>query len=148
MNASTAINTYARVGLESSVTSADPHRLISMLYQGALLAVANAKASLLHHDVAAKGESISKAIMIINDGLNASLDRSVGGDLALNLGALYDYMCSRLLQANLKNDAAALDEVSTLLNDLKSAWDSIRQNAKVSTPPAPARSAAQLYGKV
>lgn len=132
MSATSAINTYNRVGIESGVGTADPHQLISMLYQGALLAIANAKNSILRKDIATKGASISKAIMIIDEGLNACLDKDAGGELAHNLAALYDYMSIRLLTANLKNDIAGLDEVARLLADLKQAWDSIRQ--LVTTP--------------
>ncbi len=126
MHATTAINAYQRVGVESGVASADPHKLISMLYQGALLAIANAKSSIARKDIPAKGKAISHAITIIDEGLNASLDKKVGGELAQNLSALYEYMGTRLLTANIKNDVAALDEVSRLLTDLKSAWDDIR----------------------
>lgn len=129
MNATTAIKAYAKVGVESGALAADPHKLISMLYQGALLAIANAKNGILRKDIPAKGAAISKAIAIIDDGLNASLDKNVGGDLAQNLSSLYSYMSLRLVDANLKNDMAVLDEVARLLNDLKGAWDSIRQPA-------------------
>lgn len=129
MNASLAIKAYTNVGVESNVIAADPHRLISMLYQGALLAIANAKNAIQRKDIPAKCAAISKALLIIDEGLNASLDKKVGGELAENLSSLYNYMCSRLAQANLKNDVAALDEVSTLLADLKGAWDNIRPSA-------------------
>lgn len=133
MNATTASKAYAKVGVESGVVSADPHKLISMLYQGALLAIAGAKNGIMRKDIPAKGVAISKAISIIDEGLNASLDKKVGGPLAQNLSALYEYMCTRLIVANLNNDMAALDEVARLLNDLKGAWDGIRQQT-----PAPA----------
>src|SRR3990172_3215376 len=110
MNATTAIRTYNRIGVETGVTAADPHKLVSMLYQGALLAIANAKNGILHNDIPAKGAAISKAIAIIDEGLNASLDKNVGGSLARNLSSLYEYMCTRLLAATLKNDMAALDD--------------------------------------
>ena len=90
MNARTAINTYAKVGVESGVAAADPHKLIAMLYQGALLAIANARNAILRKDIAGKGAAISKAILIIEEGLNTSLDRQVGGDLAKNLADPYD----------------------------------------------------------
>ena len=138
MNATTAIQAYARVEVESGVSAADPHKLISMLYQGALQAIANAKNGILRKDIPAKGAAISKAILIIDDGLKASLDKEVGGDLAQNLAALYDYMTSRLLVANMNNDVAALDEVARLLTDLKGAWDSIRPTGAAASAPAPA----------
>lgn len=156
MNTATAIKAYAKVGVESGVSAADPHKLISMLYQGALLAIANAKNGIMRKDIPAKGAAISKAILIIDDGLKASLDKDVGGELAQNLASLYDYMTSRLLAANMKNDMAALDEVARLLTDLKGAWDSIRPTgaapaaAPAAAPqPAAASNKVQLaYGRV
>ena len=141
MNASAAIRAYNKVGVESGVTAADPHKLIAMLYQGALLAIANAKNGILRNDIPAKGKAISHAILIIDNGLNASLDKEVGGDLALNLSALYDYMSKRLLTANMNNDMAALDEVAHLLTDLKGSWEEIRQPAIL--PSLPAKRTAQ-----
>ncbi|MDO8349881.1 MAG: flagellar export chaperone FliS [Gallionella sp.] len=141
MYAKAAISAYNKVGVESGVTAADPHKLISMLYQGAMLAIANAKNGILRKDIAAKGKAISHAILIIDSGLNASLNKEVGGPLALNLSALYDYMSTRLLVANMNNDMEALDEVSRLLTDLKEAWESIRQPAAL--PAVPSAQAAQ-----
>ena len=150
MNANTALKAYAKVGVESGVVAADPHKLISMLYQGALLAIANAKNAILRKDIAAKGLAISKAIAIIEDGLIVSLDKKAGGELAQNLASLYEYMCACLISANLKNDMAALDEVARLLNDLKGAWDSIRQPAAAPvSAPAPQQAAqAKTANKV
>ncbi|HXU93655.1 MAG TPA: flagellar export chaperone FliS [Gallionella sp.] len=138
MYAATAIKAYTKVGVESGVTAADPHKLISMLYQGALLAISNAKNGIIRKDIPAKGAAISQAILIIDDGLKACLDKNVGGELAHNLASLYDYMTSRLLTANMSNDMAALDEVAGLLTDLKGAWDSIRPGAGAASAAAPA----------
>lgn len=156
MNAATAINTYANVGLETSVTTADPHKLILLLYQGALLAISSAKNNMLRNEIAAKGKHISHAIMIIEEGLKASLDKNAGGELAQNLSALYEYMSQRLLVANLKNDVAALDEVSRLLSELKGAWEAIRpvvapeqaEAAPTPQPAEPAKPAALTYGRM
>lgn len=146
MNATTAINTYTKIRLESGVAAADPHKLICMLYEGALLAIANAKNGMLHKDIPAKGAAISKALAIIDEGLNASLDKSVGGDLAHKLSSLYEYMIMRLITANLKNDRAILDEVASMLTDLKEAWDSIRPHAAPTTAlPKPAPSVQLAY---
>jgi flagellar protein FliS len=141
ITASKATSAYATVSLESSVVGADPHQLIAMLYQGALLAIANAKNAILRKDVPAKVKAITHAIRIINEGLKASLDKNVGGDLALDLDALYDYMCLTLVNANLKNDINALDEVTRLLSEIKGAWDSIR---KQNVMPMPAQPPAQM----
>lgn len=138
MNANSAVNAYTKVGVESSVVAADPHKLILMLYQGALLSIASAKNSMLRKDIPAKGKSISQAISIINDGLRASLDLKVGGDLAKNLADLYEYMGTRLVIANVKNDPAILEEVSGLLLELRGAWESIRQTEQAQRPQPPA----------
>jgi flagellar protein FliS len=96
-----------------------------MLFDGALLCVASARQHMDTQNIAAKGENISKAINIITNGLKASLDMAAGGELSERLAALYDYMCERLLLANMKNNPAVLDEVRNLLHELKSAWEGI-----------------------
>ena len=68
---------------------------------------------------------LGKAIRIVEEGLKASLDRGAGGALAQQLSTLYDYIALRLLQANLRNDADALAEVTRLLDDLRTAWAQI-----------------------
>jgi flagellar protein FliS len=98
-----------------------------MLFDGALLAINSAAISMANGDIAAKGSSISKAIEIVTFGLKASLDGEAGGELALRLGALYDYMCQRMFFANASNNGAALNEVSGLLADLREAWAQMGQ---------------------
>jgi len=130
------VNAYANVGLETGIASASPHKLIVMLYDGALVALLSAKTNIAANNIAAKGLAISKAISIIDNGLRASLDKNAGGDIAANLDALYDYMSRRLLHANLKNDVQILDEVHGLLADLRGAWVEIGD--KVGQPQAAA----------
>lgn len=120
---------YTKVGVETGVGNADPHALILMLFDGALLAINSAAIAMAKGEVATKGQNISKAIEIITYGLKASLDAEAGGQLADRLGALYDYMCERLLFANLHNSDAILSEVASLLRDLKDAWENIGSNA-------------------
>lgn len=116
---------YAKVGVEVAVESADPHHLILMLFDGAISAIALAKFQMLNTQIPEKGANISKAISIITDGLKASLDMKAGGELAERLDALYDYMAQRLIWANLKNETGPLDEVSGLLTELRDAWAQI-----------------------
>jgi flagellar protein FliS len=134
------VNAYANVGLETGIAAASPHKLIVMLYDGALVALLGAKNSMAAGNIAAKGSSISKAITIIDNGLRASLDKEAGGEIAANLDALYDYMSRRLLQANLKNDAGIVDEVHRLLADLRGAWVTIGE--KLAQPAATSAGAA------
>jgi flagellar protein FliS len=138
----TGANAYANVGLETGIASASPHKLIVMLYDGALVALLSAKTNIATGNIAAKGTAISKAITIIDNGLRASLDKEAGGEIAANLDSLYDYMSRRLLHANLKNDVPAIEEVHRLLSDLREAWVSIDQ--KAGQPAAAAIPAAML----
>src|SRR5512135_1441773 len=154
MSAKNALKAYNNVGVETTVDTADSHKLISMLYQGALLAIANAKNAMLRKDIPAKGKAITHAIRIIGEGLQASLDKKVGGKLALDLDALYDYMSLRLVEASAKNDTAILDEVSGLLTEIKGAWDSIRPAnsaampaAQPTQPAATNKQPALVYGR-
>lgn len=117
-----AVNKY-KLGVVAEVEEASPHRLIQMLYEGALQRIAIGKGAMQRKEIALKGQSISHAIAIVG-GLRSSLDLSQG-EIAVNLDNLYEYMERRLLEANLKNDAEVLDEVSGLLKDIKSAWDAI-----------------------
>lgn len=134
-----AVTAYSRVGTETGVMTANPHQLVLMLYEGALLALADAKLHMTRRETAAKGQSISKAIMIIESGLRASLDVEAGDKLGEHLAALYDYMCDRLLRANLHNRPEIIDEVSRLLGELRGAWEQIRP----APPAAPAPGATR-----
>jgi flagellar secretion chaperone FliS len=123
-------NAYAKVSVETGVMAASPHKLIVMLFDGAISSIVTAQMQLKASNIAGKGQSISKAISIIDDGLRASLDKKVGGEIALSLDALYEYMSQQLLLANLRNDMEKLDEVQRLLNDLKGAWLAIEPVAQ------------------
>ncbi|MES2319318.1 MAG: flagellar export chaperone FliS [Pseudomonadota bacterium] len=134
-------NAYAKVGLETGVVAASPHKLILMLLEGAMAAITAAAAHMQAGQIEKKGNAISKAIMIIENGMRASLDKKAGGEIATSLDSLYDYMGRRLLLANISNDQAILTEVHGLLADIKSAWEEIGN--KVSAPAAePVRRAA------
>jgi len=122
LSATSAAQAYARIGLETGVAAASPQALIVMLYDGALGAIADAKAHLSAGQPGLKGRALGKAIAIVGEGLRASLDTSRGGTIAQHLAELYDYVERRLLQANVDNDCGALDEVSALLSDLRGAW--------------------------
>lgn len=136
-------NAYAKVGIETGVVAASPHGLITMLFDGAIIAIGTGLQEMKAGNVAAKGKAISKAITIIDSGLRASLDKNAGGEIAANLDGLYEYLSARLLTANLKNQPEILEEVLTLLKDLKGAWDAIGSTpGSAPQPQAPAQPAA------
>ncbi|WP_151994292.1 flagellar export chaperone FliS [Buttiauxella massiliensis] len=116
---------YAQIGVESAVMSASPHQLIVLLFDGALSALVRARLFMQQGELAAKGEALSKAINIIDNGLKAGLDNEKGGEIAANLSSLYDYMIRRLMLANLRNDVAIIEEVEGLLTNIADAWKQI-----------------------
>jgi flagellar protein FliS len=119
-----ALEGYGRGAVESEVNYASPYRIIQMLMEGALSKLATAKGCISRNDIAEKSRQITWGMNIIQ-GLRTSLDAEKGGDVASNLDALYEYMGRRLLEANMNNDIAILDEVMALLQEIKAGWDDI-----------------------
>lgn len=124
MNNHQAINQYQQVGSHSSINDASPHQLIALLVNSALTRLSTAKGCIERKDHSGKGTQIGKSIDIIT-GLQSSLDKESGGDISANLDALYDYMIRRLSKASLNNDMGIVDEVISLLKEIKEGWDSI-----------------------
>ncbi|MBN7120199.1 MAG: flagellar export chaperone FliS [Erwinia billingiae] len=125
MYSASGTKAYAKIGVESAVMSATSDQLVTMLFDGALSALVRARLFLLDGNIAGKGESLSKAINIIENGLKQGLDENKGDELADNLASLYRYMVHRLLKANLHNDAEAILEVETLLRNIADAWKEV-----------------------
>jgi len=120
-----ASKSYAALDLETSINCASPHKLILMLYEGAIASLYRARVCMQESRIPEKGKEISRAISIIDEGLAACLDEEKGGDIAKNLASLYAYMSGRLMQANLENKLEFIDEVMKLLGDLRGAWEQI-----------------------
>lgn len=118
---------YQAIEAQTGMEGANPHRLIQFLLEGALEHLAIAKGHMERRTIPAKGLHISRAIAIV-DALRGSLDHDKGGELAVNLAMLYDYMERQLLQANRQNSAALLDEVAQLIIEIKKGWDAIPES--------------------
>ncbi|SFU20181.1 flagellar protein FliS [Kosakonia arachidis] len=116
---------YAQVSLESKLAGASPHQLISMLFDGARSAILRAKIYFEDGKVAKRGEMISKAINIIDNGLRASLDHKKGMEIAADLERLYEYISRLLMQANLHSDVAKLEQAAKLITDISETWEAI-----------------------
>ena len=120
----TGVAQYGQVAVAAEVAYASPHRLVQVLMEGALDKVAAAKGQVGRRDLEGKSRNISWAVSIIK-GLRNALDHQQGGEIAANLDDLYDYLCRRLVQANNANDLSILEEVSSLLGEVKAGWDAI-----------------------
>ncbi len=128
MYGSQGVQAYAQVDLQSRVQSASPHQLVTMLFDGAHSALVRARILMEKGDVAARGQAITKAINIIDNGLRASLDHEKGGEISLDLEQLYDYMTRSLMRANLHNEIDTLLHVDELLMGISDAWKQIAPN--------------------
>jgi len=124
-------NSYKTIGLETSVMGANPHQLVGLLFDALQQSLAAAKGAILNGDISAKARAIGRAVRILEEGLKAGLDAERGGDLAANLRSLYDYCILKVTEANLRNDAAAIDEVIRLIHPVSDGWNQIRTEAVV-----------------
>jgi flagellar protein FliS len=120
---------YRRVGVESIVDGASPHRLVELLFDGCMESLAQARGYLRSGQIEAKGRALSRATRIVEEGLKASLNLQEGGRLAQDLNALYGYVALRLTLANVRNDETVLDECVRLLDPLRDAWKTIGSQA-------------------
>jgi flagellar protein FliS len=130
------LNQYKSIELQSRIDTASPHELIELLLQGARTHIATAQGNIQRKQIKEKGEHIGKALSII-EGLKSSINQEQGGEIALNLLKLYDYIQHLLLKANLKNDENLLAESNLLLAEVHQAWQSINSKPeKIDTEAA------------
>ena len=116
---------YRQIHASTGVDNASPHGLIAMLFDGLLGAIAEARGAMRQRNIPLKGRCIGRAVRIVDEGLRAPLDLAHGGKIASELHDLYGYIATRLTQANLHNDEAALDECVSLIEPVRSAWAGI-----------------------
>lgn len=115
---------YKTIELQSRIDTASPHELIELLLQGARSHIATAQGNIQRNQIKDKGEHIGKAISIV-EGLKTSLNQDQGGEIAVNLLKLYDYIQHLLLKANLTNDEDLLAQSNMLLAEVHQAWQAI-----------------------
>ncbi|MWP61890.1 flagellar export chaperone FliS [Gilliamella sp. Pas-s25] len=116
---------YEQVNLETRVNQASPHQLIVLLFDGALNAIKLASLYIQKGNIVGKGNAISKAINIVDNGLKSCLDLEKGGEIAENLDRLYQYISQQLVLANLHNDKEKLQTCFDLLNNIAESWREI-----------------------
>lgn len=121
---SSGLNHYRSVGAYSAAASENRTELVLQLMDGAYDQISMARGHMDRKETASKGEAIRRATGMI-DGLRASLDHERGGEIAVNLDRLYDYMNRRLVEANVNDTPELLEEVAGLMGDIRSAWQQI-----------------------
>lgn len=130
-NSDSPLHHYRSVGAYGAAAAEDRTVLVLRMMDGALDRIASARGQIARRETAAKAESLTRAIALL-DGLRACLDFERGGEIAANLEQLYDYMTRRLVEANLGDRSEILDEVAGLLGEIRGAW------AEMSRTSAPA----------
>lgn len=131
----TYLNPYEQT-LEQEVYAADPVRLVLMLLRGVRQAVEEAREALHAGDVRRRSLAVSRAVERIGE-LGGSLDRERGGEMAVRLAELYDYMIRRLNEGNASQTEAPLEEVSGLLTPLVDAWSELANQGDSYPAPPP-----------
>ena len=109
---------------ETSITTQSKGRLIVLLYEGAIKFMNLAIQEIEAGDYEAKGRYISRALDIMTE-LNVVLDMEAGGEIAVNLRKLYMFIIRHLTEANIKNDANMIREVTSLMRGLNESWKAI-----------------------
>lgn len=137
-----AANPYARQAetyKKNQIETATPEEILIMLYEGAIRFLLIAKKADEEKNLEKYSKNIIKAQHIIQEFMN-SLDLEIGGEMAVNLYRLYDYLHYRLVQGNIKRDVAMLDEVLDHLRKLKGTWEEaivIAKRQREETPDEP-----------
>lgn len=121
---------YRAVGTETALSSASPHRMVAMLFEGLLDSMAQARGAIRAGNIEAKGKALGRAVRIVEEGLRGALNMNAG-PVATHLQDLYNYVTLRLTQANLQNDEAAIEECQRLLQPLQEAWAAIGPEVEV-----------------
>lgn len=108
----------------TQVQSRTPLELVVMLYDGALKFMGTARAAIERCDIPARREAISRTLAIISE-LQSTLNLAEGGQVAIELDRLYTYSNVRLLEAAMKNEVAAVDDVKRVFEILRDGWNTI-----------------------
>ncbi len=117
---------YQKMNVQTSLSDASPHQLITMLFDGLISRLAMAKGFIDRQDYEGKSRCLGSAITIIG-ALQNSLDKEQGGEIAENLDRLYLYMTRRVFAAGVANDVLIIDEVVSLVKTVKEGWDGIKE---------------------
>ena len=124
MNALAALSQYGKIKDDTQTTYASPHQLVLMLFDGALEAMSVTIAAIKTNNYELRSKQNTRSITIIN-GMRECLDMETGGELADNLYSLYQYMAQELFRANFKNDFETIQNMQSMLKDIRGSWDKI-----------------------
>lgn len=136
-------SSYSAYVRSASQGSHSQERILIMLYDGALKFIKLAQRGINENKPAIKGEYISKVLAIITE-LNSALDMERGGEISENLSRIYGFMVTRLTEANLRNNSAALDEVAGLMQEIKEGFEGAAKSMVPRPQPAMSPEAGRI----
>jgi len=111
------------------IMSASPLELVEMLYRGAVEAVQAARRHLARHEIRERSDKLSKAVAILIE-LGSTLNHEQGGEVSRNLAKLYDYVQRLMIDGNVRQVDAPLQEAERLLETLLRGWSQMRAEAE------------------
>lgn len=109
---------------DNAVITASPGELTLMLYNGCLKFINLAKEAMKTNDIAMKNTNIQKAQKIITE-LMVTLKPEY--EISKNVMALYEYIHRRLIEANIHNDLAILEECEAFVTEFRDTWKQVIQ---------------------
>ena len=109
---------------QTDILTGDPKRLVILCYDGAIDSLNLAKAKYLSKDYMAKGNAVQKAMDII-DYLREILDFDKGGEIAVQLDNIYNFMVRHILKSDRERNVDGFQQVIKMLEELKSAWEEV-----------------------
>lgn len=118
-----ALNKYK----QNSVSTATPEELTLMLYDGAIKFMNIGKYSIENKDLEKAHSSLIRAQDIILE-LNYSLDMNY--DISKEIRELYNFVLSKLIDANINKDTKAIDEALVIVNDMRDTWKEVMKQIK------------------
>ena len=127
MNAIAALAQYGQIKNDAQTTYASPHQLMLMLFDGAIEAMSMTVGAIQNKNLELRSKQSTRSITIIN-GMRDCLDMESGGELSDNLYSLYQYMAQELFRASFKNDADTIQNIQTMLKDIRESWEKIPIN--------------------
>jgi len=119
-----AVNNPYQAYQKNAVTTASPGELTLMLYEGTIKFIKLAKKAIEEKDIPTKNTNIQKAQNIIHE-LMITLNTDY--DISKQLMSLYDYINRRLIEANIKNDVAILEECEGFVTEFRDTWKQVIQ---------------------
>ena len=113
----------------NKIMTASPAVITLMLYEGAIKFCNIAIIAIEHGEIEKAHNNIKKTQRIIEEFRN-TLDHNY--EVAEDFDRIYVYLLRRLFEANMKKDAAILEEVNTHLRSVRDTWKEVMKRSKQS----------------